>query len=436
MEGIQQLRIRRDEVANVLANLVDKTKNPQWTEDHQARYDQAMADIEDIDRQMNAHHQRMGKIAKDAMAGIYPNAATASVAGASGVEWRNAETGRRIPLARAENGKFGPQLAEVFPDTSLDSGLPKAGIGEFVRGVTGMRITEPVRAALSIGTDSAGGYTLPIHTQLEILRAMVPASALFTAGVAIANLKEGAKSFRIAAVDTIPTAAWRLEAGALATSEPTFRGLEVIPRSLSFQFKVSREILADSQNLEEALTIAIAQAFAKEIDRAGLRGSGTPPEIRGILNTSGIHTVTNGANGTSLATTAYANFISAIQAILSADGPMPTAGIMSPRSLIGLAGLLDTTNQPRNRPPILDACQFLTTSQIPNNLTVGSSSDCTEIYIGDFSSVIYFMREGISIQVLRELHAGTGEIGFACHTRLDVAVTYPKKIALVTGVRP
>jgi HK97 family phage major capsid protein len=269
-----------------------------------------------------------------------------------------------------------------------------------------------------------------------MLQAMVPASALLTAGAGVAKLEEGAKNYRIAAIDTVPSAAWRAESGTLATSEPTFRAVDITPRSLSFQFKVSRELLADSDNLDQALTTAIAQAFAKEIDRAGLRGSGTAPEIRGILNTSNIQAVTNGTNGASLATTAYANFISGIQSILTVDGPMPSAAIMSPRSLTVLAGLLDTTNQPRRQPPILDNTKFIATSQIPNNLTVGTSNDCSEIYLGDFSRVIFMMREGISIQVLRELHAGTGEIGFACHTRLDVAVTYPKILALVTGVRP
>ncbi|WP_143058218.1 phage major capsid protein [Nitrosovibrio sp. Nv6] len=47
------------------------------------------------------------------------------------------------------------------------------------------------------------------------------------------------------------------------------------------------------------------------------------------------------------------------------------------------------------------------------------------IYVGDFSSVIYFMREGVLVQLLKELFAQTGETGFACHTKVDVAVTYP-----------
>jgi hypothetical protein len=62
--------------------------------------------------------------------------------------------------------------------------------------------------------------------------------------------------------------------------------------------------------------------------------------------------VTNGANGTSLAS--YANFFSAVQALLTADAPMPNAAIMAPRSLVKLGGLLDTTNQPLRVPPMLE----------------------------------------------------------------------------------
>jgi hypothetical protein len=245
-----------------------------------------------------------------------------------------------------------------------------------------MHITEPVRNSLLVGTDTAGGFTLPSYLQLPMLDAMAPVSSLLTAGVGLAMLNEGAKNYRIAAINAIPTAAWRSEAGTLATSAPTFRSVDLTPQDLSFQFKVSRELMNDSSNLDGALFRAIAQAFAKELDRAGLRGSGTPPEIRGILNTTGIQAVTNGTNGASLATTAYANFISAIQALLAADAPMPNAANMSPRSLTGLAGLFDTTNQLRQQPSILDNTKFIATSQIPNNLTVGTSIASIAITVG------------------------------------------------------
>jgi HK97 family phage major capsid protein len=119
-----------------------------------------------------------------------------------------------------------------------------------------------------------------------------------------------------------PTAAWRAETDPLSESDPVFCSVDLTPRSLSFVFKISREPLSDSANLDQTGFGAIAQAFAQELDRAGLQGSGTAPEIRGILNTTGIQSVTNGAVGAFLAPPVYSNFISGIQAILTANGPM------------------------------------------------------------------------------------------------------------------
>lgn len=296
-----------------------------------------------------------------------------------------------------------------------------------------LRTTPGVQNALSSGTDTSGGFAVPGVLMPGILSALVPVSALLTAGAGIIPLEEGAKTFTTAAINAIPTAAWRAEAGALATSDPTFRAVIATPRSLSFMFKVSRELLADAAGLTVALNQAIAQAFAKELDRAGLRGTGTAPEPRGVLNTVGIQSVGNGTNGTALA--GYGNLFSATSAILGADAPMPTAAIMSPRSLIKLAGLTDTTGQPVNVPGMLQPMRMISTSQIPNNLTVGTSSDCSEIYVGDFSQLYFAMRENVSIQLMQEAFASTGEIGFACHVRADVIVNYPAAFAVVTGVK-
>lgn len=315
-------------------------------------------------------------------------------------------------------------------------GADELDFADFLRGVAKMKTSAAVQNALSVGTDTAGGFSVPSRLMPGILQAMVPVSSLLRAGAGIVPLAEGAKSFTTAAVSTIPTAAWRAESGALASSDPVFRAVVAAPKSLAFTFKISRELLADGQNIQDALLLAIGQSFAKELDRAGLRGSGTSPEPRGVLNTSGIQAVTNGANGASLATTRYANVFSAVQALLQADAPMPTAVIGSPRSIVGLAQLADTTNQPLMVPGMLQPMQMIATSQIPNTLTVGTSSDCSELYVADFSNLYFMMREAVSVQLLSELYAATGEIGFACHVRADVMLTYPAAFSVVTGVRP
>ncbi|MBL0420515.1 phage major capsid protein [Ramlibacter sp. AW1] len=320
------------------------------------------------------------------------------------------------------------------------SGAAGVGSGEglsfsaFVRGVAGMKTTPEVQAALSEGTDTAGGYAVPHVLMPGILEALVPASSLMQAGAGIVPVP-GGKDFTTAGIDSIPTAAWRLESGSVTSSEPSFRAVVAAPKSLAFMFKVSRELLMDARNMDEALTTACAQAMAKELDRAGLRGSGTNPEPRGILNTSGINSVANGTNGESLATLGYVNFFSGVQAALNANAPAPTAAIMSPRSLVTLAALEDSTGQPLRVPRMLEGIRQIGTSQVPNNLTVGTSTDCTEIYLGDFSKMAFIMREQFSMMMLKELYAGTGEIGFVCHARADVALWYAKAFTVITGLR-
>ena len=306
-------------------------------------------------------------------------------------------------------------------------------LDDFVRGVAGMRSSTAVQNSLSTGTDTSGGYLLPTVVMAEILQALVPASSLLSAGAGILPLEQGAKSFTTVAVDSIPTAAWRLESGTVNMSDPAFRAVVAAPKSLAFYFKISRELLADASNLTAALTIAIAQSFARELDRAGLLGSGTAPEPRGIANTPGISLVANGANGAALAN--YSNFFSGMNSILSLNAPTPTAAIMSPRSLTKLGGLIDTTNQPVTVPLMLQPMRMLTTTAIPNNLTVGTSTDCSQIFLGDFSKLVFAMREQMSIQMLDQTFATTGEVGFMCHCRADVMLQYPAAFAIVNGVR-
>jgi HK97 family phage major capsid protein len=306
-------------------------------------------------------------------------------------------------------------------------------IADYLRGIANLRTTPAVQNALSSGTDTSGGFAVPDLLMPQILSAMVPVSALLSAGAGIIPIGDSAKTFTSAAINAIPTAAWRSEAGVLATSDPTFRAVVATPRSLSFMFKVSRELLADAIGLTAALNQAIAQAFAKELDRAGLRGSGSAPQPLGLLGTPGIQNVSNGTDGASLES--YANLFSAYGEILQADGPAPTAAIMSPRSLVKLGGLVSSTGEPLNVPAMLQPMRMVATSQIPNDLTVGTSSDCSEIYVGDFSQLYFAMRENVSIQLLQEAFASTGEIGFACHVRADIVVNYPAAFAVIEGVR-
>lgn len=305
---------------------------------------------------------------------------------------------------------------------------------EFMRGVAGLKTTEKVMASLAVGTDSAGGYAVPELVMPGILSALVPASATLQAGAGLVPLNQGAKSVTTAAIENLPTATWRNELGNVAESEPTFRAVVAAPKSLACIVRISRELLADGADVDRALRMAIGQAFGKELDRVGLMGSGSAPEPRGLRNTSGIATVSMGTNGGALAN--YRPLLAAYGAIIAANATAPTAAIMAGRSLLDFEGLEDTTDQPLRRPKLLEQMSFLPTSQIPVDLDVGTSGDTSEIYVGNFSGLYYLMRESLSISLLREAYAKTGEIGFLCHMRADVVINYPQQFAVISGVRP
>lgn len=327
---------------------------------------------------------------------------------------------RRLNAMRADGGGF-------------NNGDEQVSLSDFIRGVANMRTSDGVRAALSEGTNTAGGYTVPTVLMPGILNALVPASSVLSAGANVAVLDTSASSFSIAAVDTIPTPAWRQEHGQVAESEPAFRAVKVTPRSLAFRFKISRELLADSLGgLDAALRTAIAQAFAKEIDRASLMGSGTEPEIRGLRNIPGINKLPMGTNGAPI--TDWRQFIRARRLITEANAPVPDVAILSPREDETMSLLVDTTGQPLRRPEALSNWKFLTTSQIPTNEDVGTATNAAAIYVGGFQMFTIYMRESVSIQLLKELYAETGEVGFICHTRLDVASAYPKAFTVIEGV--
>src|SRR5690606_31592467 len=113
------------------------------------------------------------------------------------------------------------------------------GLHEFLAGVAGMKAPADVRNALSEGTDSAGGYTVPSILLPGILDAIVAQSALMQAGARILPLEEPSPggTFRVAKVTGIPTAAFRLENGAFAESDVTFGAVDFTPRSVGVYFK-------------------------------------------------------------------------------------------------------------------------------------------------------------------------------------------------------
>ena len=307
-------------------------------------------------------------------------------------------------------------------------------VGDYVKGVAGLKSKPEVRAALQEGVSPAGGYLVPDALMPNIIAALAPSSATLQAGARIVPIDQQAGSFRIARVDTLPTAQWRGESGAVPESPPAFGAITFYPKSLAFYFKVSMELLADAPNIDPILTAIIGQAFAVGMDKAALIGTGAGAEPIGVLNASGTNTVSMGTDGA--VPSNWDPILDALYEIELDNAPPATSIIAHPRSWRTLRKLKSSADdQPLIAPPEVAALGRYSSTQLPIDEVKGGSSDCSTVLVGDFSRLMFGMRSGLQILKADQLHAGTGEVGFYCFARMDTALEYAAAICKITGVR-
>ena len=351
-------------------------------------------------------------------------ATTQRMVGAATGSWVDAASGRPLTVLNSTD-----KLADSARDDSRLGGINGINFGDIVRGLAG-RATPDVRNALSEGTDSAGGYTVPSFLIPQLIDKMRALQTCVKLGGRTLML-DGMRT-TIARLDADPVAAWRNEGAAIATSDAAFSAVVLQPRSLAVLVILSQELLEDSVNLSEGLARAFAGSFAVELDRVALFGSGTAPEPRGIFNTAGVNIFSMGVNGSAL--TNFDPLVDGWQTLADANSPGPTGAILAPRSLAKIGKLKDTQNQPLRKPPMIEAMPLLSSTSVPITQTQGSSSVASSIIVGDFTQLLFGIRTDLRIQLLRELYAGTGQFAFVCHLRADIAVEHPQAFCKIIGV--
>lgn len=92
----------------------------------------------------------------------------------------------------------------------------------------------------------------------------------------------------------LPQPTWQAEGAAVVPADINFRSAQLTPLRITASIIASEQLIlqfAGPTSLDEFLTARLKAAFASQIDRACLYGSG-PPQPTGILNTTGCNAVT------------------------------------------------------------------------------------------------------------------------------------------------
>ena len=348
-------------------------------------------------------------------------------------EGRSADGQEQTPGSRfaREERAIGYTAGQRFRGVAgLRSRGDGVSLGQFLRAVAvGPRNAEE-RTALQTGSDAAGGYTVPTDLSSRLIDTLRAESVVNRAGAVVVPMNE-AGNHSIAAVANDVVAGWRAELAAIDAGPPTFRRVDLAAKSLATIVRMSRELLADSLNLEMQLPLLIARAMAAEVDRAALVGNpaGASGEPTGIFNQSGITKVPP-LNAGGVATNS--DLVRLAGLVQAANAGMVSAFIMAPLRAAMFGAQSDLNGQPVQPPPMIAGVPILTTSNVPTNL--GTGEDETLVFAGNWQHLLIGVREQVNVRMLTERFADTGEVAFVAHTRVDIAVEHPGAFAVLEEV--
>lgn len=392
--------------------MLDKNPGEAWNAELQAKFDKgqqlisglgALVDFADADiklMEMNIEANR-------------------KLGGGAGENWRGRDGDTIKVLSKHDSFR-----AAVGAERSLFD------FGDYIKAMVAGTAHSDIRAALSESTDSTGGYTVPKYLLGEVIDNMRQKTLCIQAGALTVPL-DGAEN-TIARLATDPVGGWRLENAQIAESDPSFGAVVMRPKSLAVLVKISRELLEDSLNLNDALMQAFAGSLAVSLDKAALFGSGTGAEPLGLYSQLAT-SVSMGVNGAAL-TTHYDPLLDVLFELEAASAPSPTAMIMHPRTRRTINKFSDTTGQPMRPPVALENIPMLTSTIVPINQVQGTANNASCVIMGDFSKLLIGVRTLLRIEVLRERFADNHQYAFVAHLRADVGVAQPAAFCGLNGI--
>lgn len=216
------------------------------------------------------------------------------------------------------------------------------------------------------------------------------------------------------------TAYWVNENGAPTEGKATFGQVSMSPKTLAAVTSISRTLtLQADPSIDALVNDDLAKVLALEIDRVGFAGTGKSNQPLGILNTTGIGSVT----GTSFT---YATAIDFETKVAAANADAQTMYyVTNPTIYGGLKGRTIATNYPSfligpdNR---MNGYEVKRTAQVPANTIV----------FGDFSQLVVGMWSGLDVYV-DPTPDDTGAHKIKVFQDMDLAVRQPGAFAASTA---
>lgn len=176
-----------------------------------------------------------------------------------------------------------------------DAGFEREVIDEAHRALQAQILAMPAEDRRAMGTvlDTKGGVLIPSVVLdgefIELLKAQLVVARL---GARVVPNLVGHR-VQIPGIDSGVTAQWLTEDGDITASDLAFKARYLEPHRCAGLMKVSNNLLDWAPGMvEEIMRTELAEALAVEMERGYLFGSGADGEPTGLVNQTGINTVT------------------------------------------------------------------------------------------------------------------------------------------------
>jgi len=236
--------------------------------------------------------------------------------------------------------------------------------------------------------------------------------------------------------NAVGTAQWKGEKAQADATDPTFDLISLRPKRLTAYTEISDQLIRQSSiGIENFVRNDLQLAIATKLDSTALNGSGTAPEPRGILNTTGIGNVVGGANGD---TPTWENVIALQACVAQQNADMGSLGyLMNPIT----RGQLQTTKKDAGSgmmvmesPSELAGYRAGVTTQVPNDGTKGTGTDLSTLIYGNWNDLIIGQWGGVNLIVDPYTLAREGCIRLVINSFWDLAIRHPESFAAMLDV--
>lgn len=308
--------------------------------------------------------------------------------------------------------------------------------------------------ALGESTLSGGGALNPDPLSAEFIEYLRPNVVFQNAPVTRVPMSTATLTF--ARQNGAATAAWLGESQSLNATAPTFDNISLVLKKAGALVAISNDLLRDNAIAADMIVRQdLVAQYARLIDLAYLRGTGTayqPKGIRNQVSSTNVFSASAGSGANTL-TTALADLWKADYLIRTANVPFTPAQafwVMSPRTESGLAQLRDGVGRPFFAEEMaggkLKGFSYFTTTQQPDNLSGGGSGGSVESEITLCIGNQILVGEGLApqIQVAPQgayydgsaVQSGLSrdETAVAIVGRTDIVMRHTLAAAVVTGV--